>query len=122
MNIVRVGIPSMPPLETVLEPSVTKRICFARFLDPFIQLLATVGLSLIMASLYVVNYACRMLTASQVVFFRLIYKPAFDPSQSSFKEMIDNYEEQIPPLMERVSYLEQRFWQDHLISYDMKEL
>jgi ubiquitin C-terminal hydrolase len=125
-GIARVGIALIPPKDSDLEDPIPTTIDFNHYIDPFIQLLKTVAISLFMGSvygsIYILNYGLRMCSAAQVVFSRMIFTPSFDPCQITFKKIIDDYENQVPNLKDRVTNLGQRFWQNQWISHDFQEL
>lgn len=98
-----------------------KSIDFHYFLQSFIHLLNG-GLIDFFASMTVVNYCQRVISAAKVVFSRIIFSPPFDATSPAFAKMLDRYEDQAPLFQERIDQLAQKFWQNHQISRDIKDL
>lgn len=113
-------IPPAPKVENPLPKG--GNIDFNSFIWPFTQLITMTGMVFFSAMRPIVQYSRRVLVATQVVFYRLINPPSFDPAAPSFKKLLDQFESEVPNLQERIDQLEQRFWQNHLLFRDVREL
>jgi ubiquitin C-terminal hydrolase len=123
MQLDRMAFPLIFPIFTHPQiPSTQQKIDFNTVLQSYIQLLAGSGGSLFFATYAIANICQRALLATQIVFYRLLHAPTFDPTSSVFKEQIDQLEKQVPILQEEIEQLEQKFWQNHLIGRDMQRL
>lgn len=109
-----------PPIPPQAIPG--RRIDFNFFLWPFVQLVTGTRSALFTTSRVVTEYYQRVTSATYLVFFRLINPPSFDPTSDLFRESMDQLEDQIPIFQGRVNELDQKFWQNHLISRDVQEL
>ncbi len=117
-----IAIHDIPVSEHLPQASPGVRINFNYYIQPFVDLLSAGSLSFILITAALVEYCQRAVSATQEIFHRITHAPAFRPTHPSFKKLIDQLEDQIIFLQERVTQLEQNFWQTHLISQDMKEM
>ncbi len=127
------GVPAnpnpQPPIEAAEEPKIQLPANdkspwdkFSSYIEPFIQLLSGMFTRGIDFANHIVEQSDELITAVQVVFYRIICSPVFDPNKKAFKQMIHGFETQMPVLRKEIENLEGKFFEVSMILRDLQEL
>lgn len=112
----------MPP-KIPSPPSALAKIPFSYFIEPFTNLLSSVGRTMLLPALIALDYSFKVYYTASVVFSRLFYSPYFNPLDPSFEKVtLANFEKRYDSLKDQLDLLDQKFKQEHLIARDMKDL
>ena len=116
-------IDNTPKQQVANQSQQDKKISgLTHLLDPLTNLLQDTAYSFFVMTITFVDYCDELISAINVVVYRLFHSSSFHPNSASFKKLIDQLEEKLPALQQELDELNQKFDRSYFMMRDIGEL